>query len=54
MITREQAQVLIGFCDAFDLLTGQWTTIEAAMIEAGFDDPENQIEDAKQALLKIA
>ncbi len=50
-LTREQAEALKAFLDAFDLhTTGIWSTIEEAMVEMGIDDPETALEDARNAL----
>lgn len=51
-LTRQQAEALKAFLDAFDLhTTGAWAPIEAAMREEfGIDDPEDALEDARQAL----
>lgn len=52
-LTTQQAQVLYSFCEAFDILTtGVWQPIEEEMKRMGFEDPENELEDAKQALQK--
>lgn len=51
-LTREQAETLKAFLDAFDLTTtGAWGPIEQAMIDDfGIEDPEAALEDARAAL----
>jgi hypothetical protein len=52
VLTREQADTLKAFLDAFDLhTTGAWASIEEAMRDDfGIDDPETALEDARGAL----
>jgi hypothetical protein len=53
-LTKEQAYALKSFLDAFDLhTTGAWATIAESMREEfGIDDPEAELEEAREALTK--
>lgn len=51
-LTSKQAEVLLAFCECFDLyVTGAWPAIETGMRDDfGVEDPENELEEAKNAL----
>ena len=55
MLSREEAQTLIAFLDAFDLcVTGAWSNIEATMRDDfGIPNPEEALEGARVALQDI-
>lgn len=52
ILTNEQAKALEAFLSGFDMyVTGAWPSIEEYMRdEWGIEDPEDAIEDARQAL----
>ena len=51
-LTNEQAKVLDAFISSFELyVTGAWPAIEKGMRDDfGIDNPEEALEEAKQAL----
>jgi len=51
-LTKDQAAVLLAFCESFDLVTtGAWAPISEAMeTNFGIADPEGELEAAKEAL----
>ena len=51
-LKEEQAEAVFAFMECFDMhTTGAWVAIESAMIDDfGISDPEDILEDAKQAL----
>lgn len=52
-LTEEQAQTLIAFIEAFELVGNGWWAPVAQMMRESYDieDPETALEEAREALL---
>lgn len=48
-LTEEQAAILTIYFDTVDVL-GVWPQIEEALIEAGFENPEDALVEAQDAV----